>query len=155
GRHQHYIAATVASLRIAATRNSNEEKTSHLFDIKTAQDFPSKDRKLGTSDQSALHFSSDRNSSSQTDDMRLRTAQTLSIAVLAPLGMATASFGNPVNDAIAAFNNGEYSTALRLTRPLAEKGIPEAQYNLGVMFHEGKGVARNFKQAARWFCSAA
>ena len=37
----------------------------------------------------------------------------------------------------------------------AEQGHPKAQYNLGVMYAEGRGIPLNFEEAARWFEAAA
>ena len=39
----------------------------------------------------------------------------------------------PLDDAVAAHERGDYATALRLYRRLADQGKPSAQYNLGVM----------------------
>ena len=37
----------------------------------------------------------------------------------------------------------------------AEQGYAEAQYNLGVMYHEGQGVPQNDAEAVKWFRKAA
>jgi len=49
-------------------------------------------------------------------------------------GVATAG---PFEDASAAYERGEYATALRLLRPLAEQGDAKAQYKIGLMCEEG------------------
>ena len=49
--------------------------------------------------------------------------------------------GGPLEDAAAAYQRGNYATALRLWRPLAEQGDAEAQSNLGLMSAEGRGGA--------------
>ncbi len=51
----------------------------------------------------------------------------------------------------AAFQRGDYATALREWRPLAEQGVAEAQYNLGVMYGNGEGVPQDEAQAYMWF----
>jgi outer membrane murein-binding lipoprotein Lpp len=38
---------------------------------------------------------------------------------------------------------------------LADKGMPEAQINLGMMFENGQGVPQDFKKAIRWYRLAA
>ncbi len=38
-------------------------------------------------------------------------------------------------------------------RAKAEQGLAEAQFNLGVMYYEGKGVAQDYNQAAAWCLS--
>lgn len=40
--------------------------------------------------------------------------------------------------------------ALREFLPLAMQGVVEAQYNLGVMYREGKGGPQDYSQAAHW-----
>jgi TPR repeat protein len=40
----------------------------------------------------------------------------------------------PLEDAGAAYQRGDYPTALRLIRPLAEQGNAVAQFNLGLMY---------------------
>ena len=58
------------------------------------------------------------------------------------LGIPGALAG-PWEDGMAAYNRGDYVPAIRLFRPLAEKGNPKAQSVLGVMYRRGQGVARN------------
>ena len=41
------------------------------------------------------------------------------------------------------------------TKSKAEAGDALAQYNIGVMYYEGKGVARDFKEAIGWTLKAA
>ena len=59
------------------------------------------------------------------------------------------------NDAVAAYERGDYATAFRLMKPFAEKGDPKAQHNLGVMYDYGRGVPQNFTEAAKWYRRAA
>jgi TPR repeat protein len=69
----------------------------------------------------------------------------------APVGRA-----NPEGVAAhAAADRGDYEDAVRLWRPLAERGDPDAQYNLGVMYHLGHGVAVDHKAAFSWYRRAA
>ena len=44
--------------------------------------------------------------------------------------------------------------ALKLWQPLAEKGIAEAQYSLGFLYHSGWGPERDLAQATRWYTLA-
>ena len=46
---------------------------------------------------------------------------------------------------------GDLATALREWRPLAEQGDAKAQYNLGVMYDNGKGVTQDYKEAVKWY----
>src|SRR2546430_1391330 len=56
---------------------------------------------------------------------------------------------------VAAYNRGDYATALRELKPLAEKGIAPAQFNLGVMYNFGEGVPQDDQEALRWYRLAA
>jgi TPR repeat protein len=55
----------------------------------------------------------------------------------------------------AAYDRGDYPTALSLARPAAERGDPVAQYILGRLYENGQGVARNMAQAEAWMQKAA
>ena len=59
------------------------------------------------------------------------------------------------NDAVAAYERGDYATAFRLMKPFAEKGDPKAQHNLGVMYDYGRGVPQNYTEAMKWYRKAA
>ena len=61
----------------------------------------------------------------------------------------------PYEDGAVAYASGDYATALRLWRPLAEQGFAEAQHKLGVMYDTGRGVPQNYVQAHMWFNLAA
>ena len=52
---------------------------------------------------------------------------------------------------MAAHRSGDYTTALRELRPFAEQGDADAQFVLGVMYGEGKGVTQNYKTALKWY----
>ena len=56
---------------------------------------------------------------------------------------------------LAAAERGDYETALREWRPLAERGDAEAQYYLGSMYDRGIGVRQDYAKAAKWYRRAA
>jgi TPR repeat protein len=58
-------------------------------------------------------------------------------------------------DGMAAYNRGDYATALKLWRPLAERGNADAQVLLGNMYSEGHGVPQNDAEAVSWYREAA
>ena len=47
----------------------------------------------------------------------------------------------------AAYDRGDYTQAFEEFRSLAEQGDAKAQYNLGLMYARGQGVARTAKAA--------
>ena len=60
-----------------------------------------------------------------------------------------------VEDGMAAYKRGDYGTALKIWRPLAEQGDAKAQVNLGFMNENGQGVPQDFAEAAKWYRKAA
>lgn len=61
----------------------------------------------------------------------------------------------PLDDATAAIRKGDYSMALQILRPLAEKGGALAEFNLGQMHARGLGVQRDYTEAIAWIRKAA
>jgi uncharacterized protein len=61
----------------------------------------------------------------------------------------------PLEDAAAADDRGDYATALRLLRELADQGNDRAQFKLGGMYDDGRGVAQNDAEALKWYRLAA
>lgn len=56
---------------------------------------------------------------------------------------------------MVAFEKGQYETALRLWRELADHGDPEAQNYLGIQYYLGLGVDRDYRLAQQWYELAA
>ncbi len=55
----------------------------------------------------------------------------------------------------AAYLRGDYETVLRISRPHAEEGKPDAQFMLGFLYAEGKGVPKDAAEAVKWYRRAA
>jgi uncharacterized protein len=60
---------------------------------------------------------------------------------------AFAAVGGPYEKALAASKKGDYATAARLLRPLAEQADPRAQIILGRMYRDGRGVTQDYEEA--------
>ncbi len=58
-------------------------------------------------------------------------------------------------DATDAYNKGDFKTAFNEIKPLAEQGNASAQYNLALMYDNGKGVLKDYKEAVKWYRKAA
>lgn len=54
-----------------------------------------------------------------------------------------------------AFKNKDYATAFREWKAAAEAGQAEAEFDLGVLYAQGKGVPRDLTTAERWYRKAA
>jgi len=72
-------------------------------------------------------------------------------ALLFSAGSAWADF----DDGVAAYERGDYATALQEWLRLAEQGDAAAQNNLGDMYYIGEGVPENDAEAVKWFRKAA
>jgi TPR repeat protein len=72
------------------------------------------------------------------------------VAVLVETAIA-----GPLEDADAAYHRSDYATARRITQPLADQGNPNAQANLGLMYHLGQRVPQSYAEALKWFRAAA
>jgi hypothetical protein len=81
----------------------------------------------------------------------MRNALKVALVVL----LVTVGCGGPFEDGAAAYYRGDYTTALRLIRPLAEQGDAAAQFWLGLMYDRGKGVPQDFAKAIKWYRLAA
>ena len=75
--------------------------------------------------------------------------------VLLSLSFAIPVLAGPLEDANAAIKRRDYPTAVRLIRPLAERGDANAQYNLGVLYDNGLGVPQDRVRAYMWLNLAA
>ena len=61
------------------------------------------------------------------------------------------SLAQDLNKGYEAYKLGDYSTALKEWKPLAEQGDANAQYNLGFMYDKGIGVLQDFTEAVKWY----
>ena len=75
--------------------------------------------------------------------------------VLAVALVFVMSVSGPYEDGLDAYHSGDYATALRLWRPLAEQGYAPAQNKLGFMHNKGRGVPQDFATAVKWLRLAA
>ncbi len=77
------------------------------------------------------------------------------IVLAALLCVAGGTMAGQLEDAATAYGSGDYTTAVRLWRPLAEQGNAEAQNHLGVAYYWGRGVPADYAEAFTWFRLAA
>ena len=84
-----------------------------------------------------------------------RSIKSLLAALVVFLSLAAPVLAGPYEDGLAAYERGDYATALRLWLPLAERGRPEMQTFVGSIYAVGKGVPQDLAEAAKWFRKAA
>jgi hypothetical protein len=77
------------------------------------------------------------------------------VVLVVSAGCAAPVAAGPFEDGLAAYDHGDYATALRLLRPLAEQGHAESQIRLALIYNYGFGVAQNDTEAVRWYQLAA
>lgn len=70
--------------------------------------------------------------------------------------IATVSlFANDFNQAVEDYNSGGYIKALNTFYTLAKKDDAKAQYNVGLIYANGKGVQKDLAKAKKWYEKAA
>ncbi len=65
------------------------------------------------------------------------------------------SYASPVEEAIVAYESGNYLTARRLFEEAAHKGSPVAQRYLATMYDKGQGGVKDYGKAVAWYRKAA
>jgi TPR repeat protein len=76
------------------------------------------------------------------------------LAIVFMLGLNTTAFAG-FDEGHAAYIAGNYTQALKEWAPLAEQGDARSQYNLGLLYENGRGVPKDYKQAFAWYRKAA
>jgi TPR repeat protein len=56
---------------------------------------------------------------------------------------------------VAAYNAGDYATAIAEFRTAAAGGMGDAQFNLGLMYSNGQGVVQDYEETLKWWRQAA
>ena len=77
----------------------------------------------------------------------------LVLTVVILIGLAAPAWAG-FAEGVAAFNRGDYETALREWRPLAKQGVTAAQSLLGEMYSKGQGVPQDYAEAVKWYRKA-
>jgi len=54
-------------------------------------------------------------------------------------------------EAIENYLKGDYTTAITTLLPYRDSGVPLAQHLMGVMYRDGKGVQKDYREAVKWF----
>ncbi len=76
------------------------------------------------------------------------------VAVALFAGVVTAHAAD-LSEGQKASRRGDYATALRIYRQLADQGNAKAQASLGFIYAKGQGVAQDYAAAVKWFRKAA
>ena len=71
--------------------------------------------------------------------------------LLFSLLLGVPSYSADFNKGLTAAQSGDWATALKEWKPLAEEGNAVAQNNLGLMYENGWGVPQDYKEAVYWY----
>lgn len=77
------------------------------------------------------------------------------LAIALAMSSGSAVLAQDYITGMAAYEDGDYATAMREFRPLAEQGDVDAQANLGYMYQKGYGVPQDSSEAVKWYRLAA
>ena len=78
-----------------------------------------------------------------------------SLIISLSLSLSLSVHADAFDNGFAAYEKGDYKTAMELWKPYAKQGEPSAQYILGLMYDNGEGVPEDDKQAIKWYRLAA
>ena len=81
-------------------------------------------------------------------------APTLGALAAAGALLAAPAFAD-VRSGVDAWARGDFATAVREWRPLAERGDPDAEFNMGQAYKLGRGVPQDLGTAVSWYERAA
>ncbi len=84
--------------------------------------------------------------------MRIRLT---SILTVLPLMLSPVSWSADIAKGQAAYDSGDYQSAIAEWQPLAEAGQAAGQFGMGLIYANGFGVALDDAQALRWYQLAA
>src|SRR3954470_22703278 len=79
----------------------------------------------------------------------------LAVILLSAAAFADGTYETEGMKGFKAYESGDYATALKEFLPLAKKGQVSAEAAVGQMYFEGKGVAPDPAEAAKWLEPAA
>ena len=91
----------------------------------------------------------------KSTDLRLRMKSLVITFFFVLSPMFLPSWGSDLDKGLTAYSEGDYAAALDHWGSLAEEGNAVAQFNLGVMYSNGRGVSQDDTSAVRWYRLAA
>src|SRR5438270_921195 len=87
--------------------------------------------------------------------MRIPVRQIAAMAAAAALLIGAGAAFAGVKEGVDAWQAGNYAGAVREWRPLADRGDPDAQFNMGQAYKLGRGVPGDMGLAMSWYAKAA
>jgi len=87
--------------------------------------------------------------------MRMASALLSNTVLTLLLAFSPLAHAGDAESAFIAAEAGDYTSATAQWNSLAQAGNPEAQFNLGLMYHSGLGGSMNEHEAVSWYEKAA
>ncbi len=81
--------------------------------------------------------------------------RSLLLSLLLVFSTGTVAVSQDFDKGLDAYYKGDYASALKEWRPLAEQGDAFAQIGLGWMYYSGEGVPQDYQEAVKWYRLAA
>ncbi|MEM7121717.1 MAG: SPOR domain-containing protein [Pseudomonadota bacterium] len=85
--------------------------------------------------------------------MQKRSGILVSVVLAGVLALSTAHADFEAG--MRAYDAGDYAAAIAEWQPLAEQGNLEAQFGMGIIYENGRGIGRDYTEAAKWYAAAA
>lgn len=85
----------------------------------------------------------------------IRNITTMKKIIALLLLVALSAFSQTIDDARKAQAEKRFEEAIRIAKPLAESGNPDAQFMVGMSYVNGLGVQRNPQEGSSWLHKAA
>ena len=82
--------------------------------------------------------------------MKKLSTKTLRLILIFALGCFVLGWSSDFQKGVEALKKGDCATAINEWKPLAQGSYIDAQYNLGIMYDNGKGVLQDYVYAHMW-----
>ena len=79
----------------------------------------------------------------------------IALLMVISIGATGVVYAQDLQKGWEAYKSGDYATAFEQWKVLAEQGHALAQFGVGYMYYEGKGVAQYYQDAVKWYRKAA
>ena len=76
------------------------------------------------------------------------------VALLVTLSGMPVGAAQTIDEAVAAYERGDYTAAIRGFRKATEQGNAASQVNLGHAYAEGRGAPQDYQEALKWYRKA-
>lgn len=76
-------------------------------------------------------------------------------AILFTVSLTNNAFAGQFEDGLAAYNRQDFKVVVTLWRAAGDQGDVNAQYHLGTMYLDGRGVKQDYAEAMKWLHMAA